>query len=156
MASLCFESHESSSSRHGCTYDVFLSFRGADTRKRFANHLYAALDQAGIYAFWDDNELSLGEEISPHLLQAIQGSKISIVVFSKGYASSRWCLGELIFKKRWNFSKAFDGHEEAFKIETVKVKRWREALEEAKNLSGWTFKVMTNGYVFLSNIQLHS
>ena len=29
-------------------YDVFLSFRGEDTRKNFTDHLYAALDQRGI------------------------------------------------------------------------------------------------------------
>ncbi|KAI5566642.1 hypothetical protein BDE02_13G034200 [Populus trichocarpa] len=59
------------------------------------DHLYTALQNAGIHTFRDDNELRKGEEISSHLLKAIQESKISIVVFSKGYASSTWCLDEL-------------------------------------------------------------
>ena len=77
-------------------YDVFLSFRGEDTCKNFTDHLYKALDQARIYTFRDDDELARGKEISTELLNAIQESRISIVVFSKGYASSCWCLDELV------------------------------------------------------------
>jgi hypothetical protein len=82
-------------SRPGWGYDVFLSFRGEDTRKNFTDHLYTALHHARIHAFRDDDELRRGEEISLQLLKAIQESKISIVVFSKGYASSTWYLDEL-------------------------------------------------------------
>jgi len=77
-------------------YDVFLSFRGEDTRKTFTDHLYTALVHAGIHTFRDDDELLRGNYISTELLKAIQGSRISIVVFSQGYASSRWCLDELV------------------------------------------------------------
>uniref|UniRef100_A0A3N7GSN4 TIR domain-containing protein n=1 Tax=Populus trichocarpa TaxID=3694 RepID=A0A3N7GSN4_POPTR len=151
-------------------YDVFLSFRGEDTRKTFTDHLYAALDQAGIRAFRDDDELPRGEEISDHLLRAIQESKISIVVFSKGYASSRWCLNELVEileckkrktgqivlpifydidpsdvrKQNGSFAEAFVKHEERF--EEKLVKEWRKALEEAGNLSGWNLNDMANGH----------
>ncbi|KAI8551776.1 hypothetical protein RHMOL_Rhmol06G0212900 [Rhododendron molle] len=38
---------EASSSTSPCSYDVFLSFRGEDTRKSFTDHLYTALDYAG-------------------------------------------------------------------------------------------------------------
>uniref|UniRef100_A0A6N2M4J1 TIR domain-containing protein n=1 Tax=Salix viminalis TaxID=40686 RepID=A0A6N2M4J1_SALVM len=76
--------------------DVFLSFRGEDTRKNFTDHLHSALIQAGIRTFKDDNNLPRGEEISPQLLRAIEGSRISVVVFSKNYASSTWCLDELV------------------------------------------------------------
>uniref|UniRef100_A0A6N2LQB2 TIR domain-containing protein n=1 Tax=Salix viminalis TaxID=40686 RepID=A0A6N2LQB2_SALVM len=86
----------SSSYRHRWNYDVFLSFRGEDTRKTITDHLYSALIQAGIHTFRDDNELPRGEEISPQLLRAIEGSRISVVVFSTNYASSRWCLDELV------------------------------------------------------------
>jgi hypothetical protein len=89
-------SFSSSSLLTECTYHVFLSFRGADTRKTFLGHLYNALVQAGIHTFKDDEELPPGEEISHHLKKAIQESKISIVVFSRDYASSRWCLNELV------------------------------------------------------------
>ena len=57
-------SSSSSSSRLGWHYDVFLSFRGEDTRKNFTDHLYTALQNAGIHTFRDDDELPKGEEIS--------------------------------------------------------------------------------------------
>jgi hypothetical protein len=69
-------------------YDVFISFRGSDTRNSFVDHLYAHLVRKGIFTFKDDKQLPKEEAISPQLLQAIQQSCISIVVFSKDYASS--------------------------------------------------------------------
>ncbi|CAK7352390.1 unnamed protein product [Dovyalis caffra] len=66
---------ESSSSRVGYSYDVFLSFRGEDTRKKFTDHLSYAVVLAGIHTFRDDNELPKGEEISQQLLKAIEESK---------------------------------------------------------------------------------
>ena len=46
-----------SSSSYFPKYDVFLSFRGVDTRKSFTDHLYAALKQRGIITFRDDENL---------------------------------------------------------------------------------------------------
>ncbi|KAJ6854522.1 disease resistance protein RUN1-like [Populus alba x Populus x berolinensis] len=161
---------ESSRSRPEGAYDVFLSFRGKDTRKTFTDHVYTALVQAGIHTFRDDDELPRGEEISDHLLRAIQESKISIVVFSKEYASSRWCLNELVEilqcknrktnqivlpifydidpsdvrKQNGSFAEAFVKHEKCF--EEKLVKEWRKALEEAGNLSGWNLNDMANGH----------
>ena len=85
----------SSSSAHQWKYDVFLSFRGEDTRKGFTDHLYTALRQKGIDTFMDD-QLRRGEQISPELLTAIENSRMSIIVFSDNYASSSWCLDELV------------------------------------------------------------
>ncbi|XP_048330796.2 disease resistance protein Roq1-like [Ziziphus jujuba] len=72
-----------------------LSFKGSDTRKNFKGHLYKALEQKAIHTFIDD-ELSRGNEISLSLITAIKESKISIIIFSKNYASSLWCLDELV------------------------------------------------------------
>uniref|UniRef100_A0A6N2LI66 TIR domain-containing protein n=1 Tax=Salix viminalis TaxID=40686 RepID=A0A6N2LI66_SALVM len=119
----------------------------------------------------DDNELPRGEEISLQLLRAIKGSRISVVVFSRNYASSRWCLDELVKiiecrqkihqvvlpifydtdpsdvrKQTGSYAKAFDEHEEHFKEEMKKVNRWIEALAQAANLSGWGLNNETNGY----------
>ncbi|KAK9266081.1 hypothetical protein L1049_021427 [Liquidambar formosana] len=44
-------------SSHRWSYDVFLSFRGEDTRKNFTDHLYSALKSAGINTFSDNDEL---------------------------------------------------------------------------------------------------
>uniref|UniRef100_A0A6N2MB65 TIR domain-containing protein n=1 Tax=Salix viminalis TaxID=40686 RepID=A0A6N2MB65_SALVM len=172
---LCMASSESpfsstsSSYRRRWNYDVFLSFRGEDTRKTITDHLHSALEQAGIRTFKGDYEVSRGGEISPQLLRAIEGSRISVVVFSTNYASSRWCLDELVkiiecmhrihqvvvpifydtapsdvCKQTGSYAKAFDKHEEHFKEEMEKVNRWREALAEAANLSGWDLND-TNG-----------
>ncbi|KAH1084117.1 hypothetical protein J1N35_023878 [Gossypium stocksii] len=76
-------------------YDVFLSFRGEDTRKNFTDHLYDALKRSGIVTFRDDPKLEAGEEIAPELFNAIQQSWCSVIVFSETYAFSGWCLEEL-------------------------------------------------------------
>ncbi|KAJ9676218.1 hypothetical protein PVL29_024960 [Vitis rotundifolia] len=77
-------------------YDVFLSFRGEDTRNNFTAHLYHALCQKGINTFIDDDKLETGQVKSPALVAAIENSMFSIVVLSKNYASSGWCLQELV------------------------------------------------------------
>ncbi|KAI5343229.1 hypothetical protein L3X38_011105 [Prunus dulcis] len=159
-----FSSPPSSFTHDSWTYDVFLSFRGEDTRTKFTGHLYKALSDKGIYTFID-GELPRGEEISPALVRAIEESRISLIVFSENYASSRWCLDELVkilqFKEskqqivlpifyevdpsdvrnqRSSYGDAFVHHESKFKDDKEKVLKWRRALTEAANLSGWHFK----------------
>ncbi|KAL3727497.1 hypothetical protein ACJRO7_032259 [Eucalyptus globulus] len=80
----------------GYEYEVFLSFRGEDTRTGFTDFLYISMIDAGIRVYKDDEELCKGEKFGPELLRAINESKISIPIFSKGYASSVWCLKELV------------------------------------------------------------
>ncbi|MCH95106.1 TMV resistance protein N, partial [Trifolium medium] len=77
------------------TYDVFLSFRGEDSRAKFISHLDSFLQNAGIYVFKDDDGIQRGDQISVSLLQAIGQSSISIVVLSRNYANSKWCMLEL-------------------------------------------------------------
>jgi hypothetical protein len=55
-------------------------------------------------------------------------------------------------KQKWNVGEALKRKEEDFEIEMERLKRWREALDEAGNISGWILKDMANGYVFLSVI----
>ncbi|XP_030440023.2 disease resistance protein RPV1-like [Syzygium oleosum] len=86
--------HSSSMSRRPL-YDVFLSFRGPDTRRNFAEHLYIALRDAGFHVFRDEEELENGVEINEQLMEAIVQSKISIPIISQDYASSKTCLMEL-------------------------------------------------------------
>ncbi|PNX68224.1 TIR-NBS-LRR resistance protein, partial [Trifolium pratense] len=76
-------------------YDVFLSFRGEDSRVKFISHLYSSLQNAGIYVFRDNDEIQQGDQISTTLLQAIGRCRISIVVLTTNYANSKWCLLEL-------------------------------------------------------------
>ncbi|KAG7945475.1 hypothetical protein I3843_15G153800 [Carya illinoinensis] len=147
-------------------YDVFLSFRGEDTRDTFTAHLNHALMEKGIRTFIDEDEVKRGDEISPVLLQAIEDSKISIIVFSENYASSTWCLDELlkileckksrqqlvlpvfyrvnpsdIRHQRGSFRKALTEHAEKLNGD-MKLQMWKAALREVANLSG---DHLTNG-----------
>ncbi|XP_059289490.1 TMV resistance protein N-like [Lycium ferocissimum] len=149
-------------------HDVFLSFRGEDTRKTFVAHLHRELIRDGINTFKDDKALKrgassppLGASISPQLVSAIKLSRFAIIILSKNYASSKWCLDELVkimecrdelgqtvvpvfydispsevrFQKN-SFAKPFSRYEEDFKNDTEKVHKWTKALSEAANLSG--------------------
>ncbi|KAL7618730.1 hypothetical protein Lser_V15G03960 [Lactuca serriola] len=90
------EGASSSSSTHGHRYDIFLSFRGVDTRNSFTNHLYNALMHANITTFLDDEEIETGEDLKPELGSAIKSSRASVIVLSRNYAASTWCLDELV------------------------------------------------------------
>ncbi|XP_028949605.2 disease resistance protein RPV1-like isoform X3 [Malus domestica] len=159
------EQQNPSSSSNRCTYDAFLSFRGADTRKGFTDHLYNALKLAGIHTFRDDDEIERGENIAQELQTAIQESQVSIIVFSKDYASSTWCLNELaiimerkrtdghmvipvfyyvepsdVRKQTGSFAESFTRHQEQFKDEIDKVEEWRRALRDVADLGGMVLK----------------
>ena len=64
MSSQTFSS--SSTSEPGWNHDVFLSFRGEDTRKKFTDHLYTALVQAGIHTFRMMTSLQEGSKFPPN------------------------------------------------------------------------------------------
>nr|WET17747.1 SIKIC2 [Arabidopsis thaliana] len=76
-------------------YDVFPSFSGVDVRKTFLSHLLKALDGKSINTFIDHG-IERSRTIAPELISAIREARISIVIFSKNYASSTWCLNELV------------------------------------------------------------
>ncbi|KAL7617094.1 hypothetical protein Lser_V15G02983 [Lactuca serriola] len=86
----------SCSSTNGYRYDVFLSFRGLDTRHSFTDYLHKALMDANITTFLDDEEIETGDDLKPELESAIKASRASVIVLSKNYASSTWCLDELV------------------------------------------------------------
>ncbi|KAJ0623444.1 putative TIR domain-containing protein [Helianthus annuus] len=82
---------------HRCfKYDVFISFRGFDTRLSFTSHLHTALLKANLTTFLDDQEIPTGEFLKPELESAIKASRASVIVLSENYASSTWCLEELV------------------------------------------------------------
>ncbi|XP_028770002.1 toll/interleukin-1 receptor-like protein [Neltuma alba] len=153
-----------SSFSHGWTYDVFLNFRGEDTRFGSARNLYEALQQKGIHTFLDDERLRKGDK-TPSLLKAIQDSGMAITIFSRNYASSAFWLDELVQilehinkkgrlvlpifynvdpsevrRQRKNYRKVFAQHERRFKNDKEKVQKWMQALQDAANLSGFHFK----------------
>jgi hypothetical protein len=148
-------------------YDVFLSFIVEDTNKDFTRCLRAELEEAHyLPAKSQDPDTLLrlpagGENIFTADLDMIRSSRISIVVFSKGYASSSRCLDELveivhckntkgqtlipvfyyvdpsdIQKETGTFWEAFTRQEEQFRTDTKRVQSWRAALTEAAHASG--------------------
>ncbi|XP_048128150.1 uncharacterized protein LOC115733391 isoform X2 [Rhodamnia argentea] len=163
----------SSASIHQWKYDVFVSFRGKDIRKTFAAHLFHALRQAGIYYFRDNEKLETGIFIEPKLLDAIRHSRVALVVFTTNYADSRWCLNELVevlecnrrFRDhqghvvlpifydvepgdiRRQSGRFGDGFERCLATHTddLLVQKWKDALKEAGNLSGWHLNNDANG-----------
>lgn len=141
--------------------DVFISFRGEDTRYTFTAHLIAALGRLKIKTFVD-NKLGRGDEISPTLLEAIEKSKVSVIILSKNYGNSKWCLEELVKimeckrtkgqivipvfyyvdpsdvrNQTGSYAYAFAFHEQRLKGNLQKVQKWRDCLREVANLSGW-------------------
>ncbi|KAL9293806.1 putative TIR domain, P-loop containing nucleoside triphosphate hydrolase [Arabidopsis thaliana] len=122
-------------------HDVFPSFHGADVRKTILSHILESFRRKGIDT------------------SAIRGSKIAIVLLSKNYASSSWCLDELaeimkcrellgqivmtifyevdptdIKKQTGDFGKAF---KKTCNGKTKEhVERWRKALEDVATIAG--------------------
>ncbi|MFS7950326.1 putative TIR domain, P-loop containing nucleoside triphosphate hydrolase [Helianthus anomalus] len=156
------------SSSRSCKYDVFLSFRGEDIRKTFVDHLYSALTQHLIRVYKDDEALPRGESINQSLFEAIKDSRIAVVVFSKNYADSSWCLEELahimkckderelivipifydveptdVRNQKREFGEAFSKQKTK---NVTKAKIWRKALVDVSNISGWELKNIANGH----------
>ncbi|CAJ2673308.1 unnamed protein product [Trifolium pratense] len=145
-------------------YDIFISFRGKDTRDSFTGFLYDALCRERFKTFMDDEGLKGGDGISSSLIKAIEASKISIVVFSKKFAHSAWCLDELVTilkcKKTKNqqilpifykvepsdvrhqknsYERGMAKQVKRFGDDFDKLKKWRSALFEVASLSGITY-----------------
>ncbi|KAB1199117.1 TMV resistance protein N [Morella rubra] len=118
-----------------------------------------------------------GVTISPAHVKTIEESRISIIIFSENYASSTWCLDELIIilecrkmKKQHvlpvfygvdpshvrnqtkSFEKPFADLKERFKNDIKKVQRWRKALREVAGYSGFHWKKETKQSDFIQGI----
>ncbi|TYJ12237.1 hypothetical protein E1A91_A11G335700v1 [Gossypium mustelinum] len=130
-------------------YDVFLSFRGEDTRNNFTDHLYNALNRNGIVTFRDDPKLEAGEEIAPELFKAIQQSWCSVIEELAEIVKQKNDKGHKVFpifyhvdpsdlrKQKGKVEEAFAKHEERYKENKDKIQKWRNALTEVANIKGW-------------------
>ncbi|KAJ8760241.1 hypothetical protein K2173_011653 [Erythroxylum novogranatense] len=169
-------SSSSSSASHPLKYDVFLNFRGEDTRRGFTSHLYAAFRQKALQTFFDDDDLKRGEAIAPALPRAIQDSTVAVLVFSKDYASSSWCLDELaeiierhrfhgqivlpvfyevdpshLRKQSHNVAAAFVKHGQN-PMNAQKIPQWKDALITAASLCGLDSKNFGNDDLLINKI----
>jgi len=160
-------SSSSSSSSHAASvplkkYDVFISFRGEDTRVGFTSHLHAALCRSKLHTYID-NRIEKGNEVWVELVKAIKQSTLFLVVFSENYASSTWCLNELVQimecsnknkqvvvipvfyhvdpshvrKQTGSYGTALAKHMEQGNNDDKMMQNWKNALFQAANLSGF-------------------
>ncbi|XP_039165580.1 disease resistance protein RUN1-like [Eucalyptus grandis] len=159
----------------GFEFEVFLNFRGPDTRQNFTDCLYHSMDGAGIHVFRDNEEIRKGEMIKGELERAIKNSTIFMPIFSKNYASSSWCLRELAFRldclrnrddktmilpiffdvnpndvelKTGLYHDALQKHEQKFGSNLVQ--QWKEALMEVAHIKGWDLKDTGHGKLIRS------
>lgn len=140
-------------------YDVFLNFRGEDTRYTFTDFLYHYLVDNGVHVFRDNEEIPIGEVISEKLTQAIENAIIYIPIFSETYTSSKWCLRELalmvdnVFKSNGQKSifpifflvepddvKLTEADFKKYKDFGDEVEAWKGALVKADKWKGWVVK----------------
>ncbi|EFH68262.1 predicted protein [Arabidopsis lyrata subsp. lyrata] len=161
-----------SSSSQNWEYDVFPSFHGKDVRKTFLSHQLKEFGRKAIN-FFVDNEIKRGEFIGPELKRAIKGSKIAVVLLSKNYASSSWCLDELVEimkkesgqtvitifyevdptdvkKQKGDFGKVFKKTCKGKGKE--KVQTWKKALEGVATIAGYHSSNWVDESTMIENI----
>jgi hypothetical protein len=138
---------------------VFINFRGKDLRNGFLSFLEPAMREANINVFIDKDEV-VGTDLV-NLFVRIQESRVAVVIFSKDYTSSEWCLDELaeikdcinqgglnaipIFYKlapssvlelKGGFGDTFRVLKEKYKNDPERTQKWQEALESIPKLKG--------------------
>ena len=136
-------------------------------RKGFLSHVRKGLERKGIIAFVDD-KIERGESVGPVLVGAIRQSRVAVVLLSRNYASSSWCLDELVEilkrkedqgkivmtffykvdpscvrKQNGDFGSIFEKTCEG-KTKELKL-RWTKALTDVANIEG---DYSLNWYVF--------
>lgn len=164
--STCPVTYSPSTSTHApqIKYDVFVSFKGSDVRKNFLSHVLEALSRKKIIVF-SDKKLKTGDELSA-IQRAIEKSFISLVIFSQNFASSYWCLEEVlkmvecrekygrilmpvfyqvepsvVRHQNGSYRDAFAQHEKRY--DPHKVLSWRSALKQSANISGFDSSFFT-------------
>jgi hypothetical protein len=108
-----------------------------------------------------DYRIEKGNQVWAELVEAIKDSTMFLVVFSENYASSTWCLNELVEimkcnkngqvvvpvfyqidpshvrKQTGSYGTALTKHKKQGKNDDHKMQNWKSALSQAANLSGF-------------------
>jgi len=141
---------------------VLINFSGEDIQRKFVSHLESVLTDLGFTVF-----LHHENAVNPmHIQQPILNlCRVAIVVFTKTYSESAWCLHQLQQIIQWHqtycrhvlpvyyetqpsdvrlqkgdFGKAFkETAQQTFSGEELEdgMSRWSHALTNAANLFGW-------------------
>ncbi|XAR49410.1 hypothetical protein NMG60_11032605 [Bertholletia excelsa] len=166
------DSGEPATSDSQSNYDAFLIFKGDVKHFSFVSHLCRALVDSGLRTFGEDDGVQRKENMKVEIERVIKGSKVPIVVvvLSEDYASSIWCLDELVMileikkisglvvlpvfynvdpsdvrKQTGRFGEAFakyEGNEWRGKVDG-----WRAALKEVADLAGMSLWNQAHGLV---------
>ncbi|XP_010481625.1 PREDICTED: protein PHLOEM PROTEIN 2-LIKE A8 [Camelina sativa] len=156
-------------------HQVFVNFRGDELRFGFVSHLVEALQRHQINVFIDKLE-RIGEDLT-NLFVRIEESTIALVIFSRRYTESRWCLDELVkinqltdqgllkvipifFKVepvtvkqlRGAFGDQFRDREWEYRCDKPRTERWRDALASVSCKIGLTFEKKSNESEFVKII----
>lgn len=162
---------------------VYISVQCEDPAKFTTEMIDKSLVARGVPTFKDIKQPrrnQRGTELGDELREAIRMSTISIILFSKEYMYSSWCLEELVMilesRKKWGtiVVPIFYGvdpsdirKQRGYAAKIVGIqrvggfwrRRWTDALTQAGNLCGWdhrgnityvTFNSSTNNPSFLS------
>jgi len=152
----------SSTSKLPLIYDVLINFSGEDIQRKFVSHLGSAFSAVGFTTF-----LHHQNAVNPsHIQQPILNlCRVAIVVFTKTYSQSAWCLNQLQQIIKWHetygrhvlpvyyeiepsdvrlqkgdFGKAFKATaQQTFSGQEMEhgMSRWSHTLTRAANLFGW-------------------
>uniref|UniRef100_A0A7N0RG31 ADP-ribosyl cyclase/cyclic ADP-ribose hydrolase n=1 Tax=Kalanchoe fedtschenkoi TaxID=63787 RepID=A0A7N0RG31_KALFE len=154
----------SSSSANKFSYEVFLSFNAERVGNDFVDYVSIALSKKGFKVYNENDGKEHDKETRKKRYQAIEQSRLSVVIVTKQYVRSPWCLDELVkileqLKKNSAghnvlpvfyhhmepievgkqlgrpCEEAFAVHEEAFAGEPGKVEKWRSALAQVAKLA---------------------
>ncbi|KAI4354066.1 hypothetical protein L6164_002966 [Bauhinia variegata] len=149
-------------------YDVFISCIDGyqDNRMGFFYHLLCSLQSAGLAVYSDVHGQQKGllgaNFLSSSLLKDIERSRVCIVIFSRAFASSRYCLeevekimefhrtiGQIVLPVFYNveqrevhrqsgiFGESFVQLLMEISLTKEKELSWRRALTKAAKLKGW-------------------
>ncbi|XP_047178514.1 disease resistance protein RUN1-like [Vigna umbellata] len=152
----------SSASKLSRYYDVLINFNGEDIRRKFVSHLDSALSSFGLTTFLHHQNAVESTHVQQPILDLC---RVVIVVFTKTYSESAWCLYQLQQIIQWHqtycrhvlpvyyeiqpsdvrfqkgdFGKAFkETAHQTFSAQQLKhgMSRWSHALTKAANLFGW-------------------
>ncbi|KAH9289011.1 hypothetical protein KI387_033128, partial [Taxus chinensis] len=139
-------------------FDVFINHRGPDVKEILALPLYNSLQDVGLTAFLDSQEIELGDFFPSTIQDSIRSTSIQIAIFSPNYAESAWCLAELVLMLQTDamiipvfynvepsqlryiengvYAKSFLRYQEK-KRYLDKLEKWKEALHYVSFINGY-------------------
>ncbi|XP_010535115.1 PREDICTED: toll/interleukin-1 receptor-like protein [Tarenaya hassleriana] len=130
-------------------YDVFINHRGTDTKRNIASLLYDDLKGRNLKPFLDNKNMKPGDKLFDHIDRAVLTSKLAVTVFSPNYCNSYFCLHELalMMESRKKIIPLFcdikpsqlDVMIDESRCTEGEIRRFRQALQEAKHIVGLTF-----------------